>query len=177
MEKAQEIMQKNIAPKPDPIRPADEEARRMARSLLNTARFGALGVIDPETGAPVVSRVAIGTTPEGAPLTLISSLSQHTAALRSNPACSVLLGEPGERGDPLTHPRLTLQCHARFVDGVAPQRPALREGWLTDHPKAKLYIDFADFGFVVFEVGAGFLNGGFGKAYALVPADLGLSVS
>lgn len=158
----------------DPIRPTDEEARRLARGLLDGARFAALGVIEPESGAPMVTRVAIGTTPEGDPLTLVSTLSQHTAALRAKPACSILVGEPGGKGDPLTHPRLTLQCTARFVANQDAARPALRARWLESHPKAALYIDFADFGFVRLGVTQGFLNGGFGRAYRLVPADLGL---
>ena len=49
---------------------------------------------------------------------------------------------------------------------------ALRAHYLATHPKAKLYIDFADFNFVGFEVEAGHLNGGFGKAFRLTPADL-----
>ena len=160
--------------KTDPIRPTDDEARRLARGLLDDAGFGALGVLDPETGAPVVTRITVGVDADGAPLTLVSSLSSHTAALRSDPACSLMVGEPGEKGDPLTHPRLTLQCRAAFVDRQAPDHGALRDLWLEQHPKAKLYIDFGDFGFVRLAVSGAFLNGGFGKAFRLSPADLGL---
>lgn len=160
--------------KTNPIRPTDDEARSLARDLVVAARHGALGVLEPETGSPMVTRIAIGARPDGMPCTLISSLSQHTAALRANAACSVLVGEPGNRGDPLTHPRLTLQCRARFVARETGEHRALRETWLAHHPKSKLYIDFGDFGFVVLEVSRAFLNGGFGKAYLLTPADLGM---
>ncbi len=155
-----------------PIRPTDDEARTLARGLLTGARFGALGVIDTVSGAPMVTRVGVGTDSEGVPITLISSLSQHTGALRANSACSILLGEPGEKGDPLTHPRLTLQAEARFVSREEPAHAELRATWLEAHPKAKLYIDFGDFGFVRLEPVRGFLNGGFGKAYLLTPEDL-----
>ena len=158
----------------DPIRPTDDEARALARALLADARFGALGVLEPDSGGPMVTRVAIGTTPAGAPALLVSTLSQHTGALRANPACSVLVGEPQAKGDPLTHPRLTLQCRARFVARDSAEHAPLRARWLESHPKAKLYIDFGDFGFVVLEVETAFLNGGFGKAYALTPDDLAL---
>jgi putative heme iron utilization protein len=72
-------------PKTDPIRPTDDEARALARELIDTARFGALGVTDPETGAPMVTRIAVVPGPDGLPLTLVSTLSSHTAALDANP--------------------------------------------------------------------------------------------
>ncbi len=167
-------MGKEPAEKTDPIRVTDDAARALGRSLLDGARFGALGVRDPVTGAPVVSRVAVAMTSEGAPVTLVSDLSHHTTALKADPACSLLVGEPGEKGDPLTHPRITLQCRARFVRHGEEGHAALREHYLSQQPKALLYIDFADFSFAVLGVGEAYLNGGFGKAYRLVPADLGL---
>ena len=157
-----------------PIRPTDDEARQLARSLIDTARFGSIGVSDPDDGAPMVTRVAVGTDTNGTPVTLVSDLSQHTRALKLSPACSLLLGEPGSKGDPLTYPRITLQCHARFVQRDGEDHSANRDHFLATHPKAKLYVDFADFGFVRFEVRHAYLNGGFGKAFHLSPADLSL---
>lgn len=157
----------------DPIRPTDDEARHLARELLAEARFGALAVIDPDSGAPMVTRVAVGQDDDAVPVLLISDLSQHTAALRANPTCSLLVGEPGAKGDPLTHPRLTVQAKARFLRQGEADYSDLRVRYLTTHPKAKLYIDFADFSFArLVPIGA-FLNGGFGKAYRLTPRDLG----
>lgn len=158
----------------DPIRPADEEARALARELLEHARHGALGVIDPQSGAPFVTRIAVARDADGTPLTLISALAQHTAALRSDPRASLLLGEPGPRGDPLTHPRITLAATARFLPRPSAEHDAARARYLAQQPKAKLYIDFADFSLLRLEVCSAFLNAGFGKAYALTPADLGL---
>jgi heme iron utilization protein len=151
----------------DPIRPTDDEARALARALIAEARFGALGVTDPETGSPMVTRIAVVPGPDGVPLTLISSLSSHTAALDANPACSLLLGEPGPRGDPLTHPRLTLQAVAEAQD-----KTALKGHYLGLYPKAQLYYDFGDFRLVRLSPVAAFLNGGFGKAYRLTADDL-----
>lgn len=161
--------------KKNPINETTEEARSLAQDLLAQARFGALGVLDPETGAPMVSRIAIGQSPDGQPLTLISDLSHHAKALKEKPICSVLLGEPGPKGDPLTHPRITLQAQAHFIrHGTAAHKP-LRAHYLTTHPKAQLYIDFADFAFALFTVEKAHLNGGFGKAFTLTPQDLGLA--
>ena len=158
----------------NPIRTTDDEARALARQLLAAARFAAIGVLDPDTGAPVVSRIALARAPDGAPLTLISRLSTHTGHLLADPRASLLVGEPGPTGDPLTHPRMTLTARARMIGPDDPERAALRATYLAQTPKAKLYIDFADFLFARFEVTAAALNGGFGKAYHLTPADLGL---
>ena len=158
--------------KTDVIRPTDDDARTLAQSLLTQATYGAIGVMDPTTQTPMVTRIALATGPDGAPVTLISDLSQHTRALRDNPACSLLLGEPGDKGDPLTHPRLTLQCRAAFVAQNTPEHAALRTRYLNQRPKARLYIDFADFRFVTFDIIEAFLNGGFGKAYILAKADI-----
>lgn len=152
----------------DPVQPADDQARQLAQDLITAARFGALGVIDPETGFPMVSRIALGATPEGGLCTLVSGLSAHSRALRADPRVSLLLGEPGPKGDPLAHPRLTLLATAMPL----PRTAALQARWLRDHPKAKLYIDLPDFFFVGFSLHAGALNGGFGRAFRLAPADL-----
>ncbi len=159
------------APK-DPVRPTDDAARALARDLLNSASHGALGVRLPDSGAPMVTRIAVARDGDGGPLTLISTLSQHTRALQADPVCSLLLGEPEERGDPLTHPRLTLQARAAFVERPGADHDNLRRLYLEQVPKAQLYIDFGDFSLVRLRVTEGFLNGGFGKAYRLTPEDL-----
>ncbi len=156
----------------NPIRPTDDAARALARDLIGTARFAALAVLHPDTGAPHVTRIALGQTPDGQPMTLISSLSLHTRALRVNPTCALLIGEPPAKGDPLAFPRLTVTAEADFIDRDLPRHALLRDHYLATHPKSKLYADFADFSFVVFEITGAALNGGFGKAYTLTPDEL-----
>ena len=153
--------------------PATAEAITLSLGLL-AAKHAALSFVDAETGTPGISRIAFGSGPEGGLMTLISSLAPHSAGLAAHPACAILLGEPGAKGDPLTHPRLMLRAQARFVAADAGERPFLRAHWLKGHPKAALYIDFSDFAFVRFAVTAVLLNGGFGKAWHIAPADLGL---
>ncbi len=155
----------------NPIRPTDDGARTLAQQLMRDARSAALGTVTSD-GCPLVTRVAFGLCPAGHPISLISSLSQHSQILRSNPACSLLVGDPGPKGDPLTHPRISLVGRATFVDRQSPAHPQLAAHYLRSHPKAKLYIDFADFSFVQFALDMGYLNGGFGKAFHLDPADL-----
>ena len=148
------------------LRPTGGEARALAKSLISGAKFGSIAVTHPETGSPHVSRIAIGTAPDGTPITLISELSLHTKALNANPICALLLGEPGPKGDPLTHPRITLSCRAEMAD-----KTELRDHYLTTHSKAQLYIDFTDFHFFRFGILSADLNGGFGKAYHLEGSD------
>lgn len=156
---------------PPTIRPTNDEARALAHDLMGQARFAALGVI-MGSGTPLVTRVAFGLDPQGCPISLVSALAMHTSALRVNPACSLLIGEPGAKGDPLTHPRLSLTCRANFLNHGEPDHADLAAHYLRDHPKAKLYIGFSDFSFVHFTVSDAYLNGGFGKAFHLTPQDL-----
>ncbi|MBO9445506.1 pyridoxamine 5'-phosphate oxidase family protein [Ruegeria sp. R14_0] len=158
--------------KTDPYRPVDETARQMAHDLIEGASYGALAVLRPDTALPSVSRVALATDEDGRPVTLISTLSDHTRALQANPNCALLVGEPSETGDPLTHPRLTLHATARFVARGTDEHDTLRTRYLRLRPNAKLYMDFADFGFVRFSVSDAVLNGGFGKAWRLTPTDI-----
>ena len=90
----------------DPIRPTDAEARNLARDLIATARFAALAVLDPDTGAPMVTRIALVPGTDGVPLTLISTLSAHTSALAADPRCSLLIVDSGS---------LTFVVHDQFV--------------------------------------------------------------
>lgn len=163
-----------MADRTAPLRETDDAARDTARKLLASAQTAALAVVEPGTGAPFVSRIAFGLGPGGEPVTLVSDLALHTQALRQDPRASLLIGEPGTKGDPLTHPRLTLRATARFIDRDDPAHPDIRTAWLAHKPKAGLYVDFADFQFVVFGIIDGHLNAGFGKAYALDRKDFRL---
>jgi heme iron utilization protein len=156
----------------DPVRDADPQARQLARDLLMGARTAACAYLTPGTGLPGIARIAFALDPDGCPLSLVSALSAHTGALRDRPDCALLVGEPGAKGDPLTHPRLMLRARAGFVERATAEHETCRKHWLAAHPKSRLYVDFADFAFVRFAVADGVLNGGFGKAFRLQPKDL-----
>lgn len=158
-------------PKKEVIRPTDAEAVRLARTLVRSARFGAIAVLEPGTGTPLASRVGVATDLDGTPLVLISGLAAHTRALLADPRCSLLVGEPG-KGDALAHPRLTLICRARRLDRAAAEGERARRRYLNRNPKGKLYADLGDFAFFRLEIERASLNGGFGKAYLLGHADL-----
>lgn len=153
-----------------PIHPADDDARATARNLLANARTAVLAINGQTGGAPIQSRIGFALGPKGEFLSLISSLAQHHKALRENPVCSLLIGDPPEKGDPLAFARISMPATAEFLPRAS--HAALRARYLKSHPKAKLYIDFGDFGFVQFQPTGAFLNAGFGKAYSLTPQDL-----
>ncbi|RWC88780.1 MAG: HugZ family protein [Mesorhizobium sp.] len=155
----------------DVIRETDAEAIRLAKTLLRSARFGALAVLEPQTGAPLASRVGVATDIDGAPLILVSMLAAHTSALLADPRCSLLLGEPG-KGDPLAHPRLTLVCQASRLERGSQAHARAERRYLNHNPKASLYAGLGDFSIFRLEPQRASLNGGFGKAYLLERADL-----
>ncbi|HXZ16846.1 MAG TPA: pyridoxamine 5'-phosphate oxidase family protein [Roseiarcus sp.] len=150
---------------------ADPDARALAvadaKRLLRLARTAALATLDPTSGAPLATLVGVASDFSGAPLFLMSTLARHTRHLAADPRASLLLtGEP-ERGDPLNHPRITLNGR---VEPAHSGRARIR--YLQRNPKAKLYADFADFAFFRLAVESVHFNGGFGRADALTPDDI-----
>jgi len=164
-----------VEEKRDVIRPTDDEAIRLAKTLIRSARFGAIAVLDPQDGGPLASRVGVATDADGTPLILVSQLSAHTRALQADPRCSLLVGEPG-KGDPLAHPRITLVCRAELVEKASPDLARIERRYLNKNPKAKLYVGLGDFRFFRLEMQSASLNGGFGKAFLLTRDNL-LTVS
>jgi putative heme iron utilization protein len=161
-----------MADKPSVLRETDDEARRLARVLLRSARSAAIAVVEPASnGFPFVSRVLLGIDTDGVPVILVSALSTHTQALSADSRCSLLTGEIG-KGDPLAHARLTIQCEAERLDRDSAAHARIRERFIRRHPKAKLYVDFPDFAFFRLTPLKASLNGGFGRAYALDGEDL-----
>lgn len=136
-----------------------------AKRLLRTIRSGALATLT-ETGGPFATLTQFATHYDGAPILLMSRLAAHRRNLERDPRCSLLLAQGG-RGDPLAHPRLTLEAIAKQTS----DRTA-RERFLRRNPKASLYVDFPDFSFWRLEVTGVHLNGGFARAADFGPEAL-----
>lgn len=149
-------------PARDPRQPADFEPIPVARQLLRTARSAALGTLDPQTGAPFVTLTSVATDYDGTPVILVSRLSTHTQNLLQDQRASLMIAQGG-KGDPLAHPRLTLQVQAEIAGPL--DLPRLRDRYLRRHPKAKLYADFPDFAFFRLVPSLVHLNGGFARAF------------
>lgn len=160
-----------MSKRPDPVQPATDDALTLARQLL-TLCHAALAWEDPDTHTPGISRIAFARDPEAGLLTLVSGLAPHTRALRKKPDCALMLGEVGDKGDPLTHPRLMIRARANFILPDDPARPSLRDRWLRRNPKARVYIDLPDFAFVRLTPISALLNGGFARAFHISPGDL-----
>jgi putative heme iron utilization protein len=161
-----------MADKPSVLRETDDEARKLARVLLRSARSAAIAVVEPDSGGfPFVSRVLLGIDTDGTPVILVSALSTHTQALSADTRCSMMTGEIG-KGDPLAHARLTVQSEAEKVARDSADHMRIRERFIRRHPKAQLYVDFPDFAFFRLTPVKASLNGGFGRAYVLSGEDL-----
>jgi hypothetical protein len=46
---------------PSLLQTVDAEVQRRVRGMVRTARYGALAWLDPDTGAPMVSRIGLAT--------------------------------------------------------------------------------------------------------------------
>lgn len=153
----------------DPIRSTDDEARDLARHLFHTMRHAVLGTLDPESGAPLLTRIAIQADPDGMPVALLSGLAAHTRALRADPRAGLMIAvSKATKGDIMTHARLSVLARASKL----PPDAARRERWLVRDPKARVYIDLPDFNFWRIAPQSGLLNAGFARAYRLTPADM-----
>ena len=155
----------------NPIRDTNDEARKLARKLMDQAVYASIAVLEPVTGMPIVSRIGVATDPEGNLMFLASELSNHSKALAKDSRASIMVGEPG-KGDPLAHPRITLIGTVEKIERTSNERDRLRGPYLKQHPKAELYIDFMDFHFFRLKLERANLNGGFGKAFELESDDL-----
>jgi hypothetical protein len=157
--------------KKDVLLETTPDAIRLAKTLIRTARSGAIATVEPGTGWPIATRVGVSTDFDGAPVILISRLAAHTKALLEDPRCSLLLGTPG-KGDPLAHARVTLACTAREVARDSDEHQRLDARYLVHQRKAEIYAGLGDFRYFRLEPQSASLNAGFGKAYALSGEDV-----
>ena len=156
---------------PIPSSPPTMTPAPWSRQLLALGH-AALAWTDPDTGTPGISRIAFARDPEAGLLTLVSGLAPHFRALRDRPDCALMLGEVGEKGDPLTHPRLMIRAHAASSPPMTPPAPASATAGWPGTPRPAIYIDLPDFAFVRLTPISALLNGGFARAFPLPPEDL-----
>jgi putative heme iron utilization protein len=152
------------------IRPTDADARSLARGLVRGAAAAALATLGPGQ-APLSTLTSVVADMDGAPVILVSALSAHTTNLKADPRACLLFSRTG-KGDPLAHPRVSVSGVFEVVARDGAEHARIRAHFLSRQPKAELYVDFPDFAFLKLSVLSASLNGGFGRAYELGPADL-----
>ena len=144
---------------------ADAAVIWQARSLLRGARAATL--CTAKDGQPFGALVTPACAPDLSVLLLLSSLSEHTRHLRTDPRCAVMvMGDPADI-NPQTAPRLTVVGEAQ----VEPD-PALKARWVARHPYAAFYAEFTDFALFRLRPTGGQFIGGFASAHRLRQAEL-----
>jgi heme iron utilization protein len=143
----------------------DFDALSLAKTLLRSVGSGALATLDAQ-GAPFSTLTTVATDTDGRPLLLLSQLAAHTRHLAADSRASLLLARIG-RGDPLAHPRLTLNGRVSRLELASPDGERAHRRFLSAHPKAELYAGFADFAFWRLDPAQAHLNGGFARAAQL----------
>lgn len=141
-----------------------------AAALLDNAVAASLSTISAKSigkadvGVPYGSLVLIGQDPaDGAPILLLSDLARHTQNLLADPNGSLLLAQPPKDAQSaLEAARLTLMGRFLQLRGES-LTDSVRAAYLTRHPDAEIYADFADFSFWKLQVLGAHLVAGFGK--------------
>jgi heme iron utilization protein len=131
------------------------------REIIMSGRMGALATL-ARNGDPLTTLATYAPLMDGTPIFLFSRLSGHTHNIMGDGRVSFLITITG-KGDPLAHPRLTLNGKMMEISDHSSILIA-RQRFLARHPKAKLYVDFGDFNFWSLEVEDVHYNGGFAKA-------------
>ncbi len=174
--------------------PITQSQRRAARCLMRAAPKAALATLgvkakdkDQNAGVSFASLTLTAYDYDGAPLLLLSRLSEHTRHIRADPRLSLLFTETGQRADafpdypgeypeddpyedPLSRPRLTVIGEAQPSDD-----PRHRKRFLARHPASVLYAGFGDFSIYRVRVIQGHLVAGFAQTARLDAEELILS--
>lgn len=119
-----------------------------------------------------MAMVTHATLQDGAPVFLLSELSDHTQHLLAGSRGAFLVGQTAGLPNPQTGPRATLTGPLKRLEGAA--RDTARRRFLARHPGAELYAGFADFAFWGMTVERVHYVGGFARA-VWIEDGLGLS--
>lgn len=144
--------------------------------MLAETPVASLGVL--EAGAPSVSLVPfVRTTGPTRLWLLLSALSPHTAALRADARCAVMVSEAPRPDDARSNHalmRLSLRCTARFVSREEGRDAGVEALYRARFPVAETLLGLGDFYWVELtpREGEGRFVQGFGRAYSVGGADL-----
>lgn len=122
-----------------------EQTADRVRELLSRHGEGVLST--KRAGTPYGSLVHYTLDADMRPVLLLSDLAIHTQNLENCRSASLLVAEWSASPE-LNAPRATVLGRVEPVD----ETDDLRQRFLKDHPQARAYIDFADFGFYRLEI-------------------------
>jgi putative heme iron utilization protein len=152
----------------------DFDPSKVTRSLLRRRRQGALATLMAGTGDPYCSLVNLASHPDGTPILLISRLALHTRNILADSRVSLMLDERAP-GDPLEGSRVMLQGRAEPVGKE--DLELVRRRYLSAHPSAAGFVDFADFSFFRIVPSGAHLVAGFGRILDLKPEQFLTDIS
>jgi len=143
-----------------PQQPEPTHAERI-RTLLSLVSVGTLSTMSRKhPGFPFGSLMPFALDFAGRPVFLISNMAMHTQNLKTDPRCSLFVGQAGADGDPLGAARATLIGHAEPVPEQ--DTASVREQYLARHENSRYWVDFTDFGFFRLQSIDIYYVGGFG---------------
>ena len=138
------------------------ENAKLARTALESGRYGSLAVLDSEGGGPYVSLVNYACDEGGLPIFLFSGLARHTRCLLKDQRASLLVAEIPKDGDALTGLRASFSgIMARIA------KEGAKALYFAKHPYAAGYAEFEDFSFWKMNPEFVHLVGGFGRIETL----------
>ena len=143
-----------------PQLPEPSHAERV-RTLMSLASVATLSTISRKhPGFPFGSLMPFALDSSGRPLFLISNMAMHTLNLKTDPRCSLFVGQAGADGDALGAARATVIGRAEAV----PEQDVagVRECYLARHENSRYWVDFSDFSFFRLEPIDLYYVGGFG---------------
>jgi putative heme iron utilization protein len=143
-----------------PQPPEPSHAERL-RTLVSLVPVGMLSTMSRKhSGFPFGSLMPFALDSAGRPVFLISNMAMHTQNLKTDPRCSLFVGQTGADGDALGAARATLIGHAEPVPehDVA----SIREQYLARHENSRYWVGFTDFSFFRLQPIDLYYVGGFG---------------
>lgn len=143
---------------------ADQQDGRAktARDVVRGCLTASLASLEPETGDPAISLVAVATDLTAAPIILISDLARHTHNLKSDARTALLFDATGGYDAPLEGARVSLKGQLQPTEDEA---HAAR--FLARHDDARGYASFDDFAFWRLEVETAYMVAGFGRIHEI----------
>ena len=143
-----------------PQLPEPSYAERI-RTLLSLVSIGTLSTMSRKhRGFPFGSLMPFALDLTGRPVFLISNMAMHTQNLKTDPRCSLFIGQGAPDGDPLGSARATLIGDAEPVQEH--DAASVREQYLARHENSRYWVDFTDFSFFRLQPIDLYYVGGFG---------------